>query len=133
MKRVLLAFSLIFCLVAASCSGGSGRPSSSSVSSPPHLIASFSGNNSKTTARFTTTKSAWYLEYDCQYADKDIDAMVWMATVLPMNEPSDSSNFICALNTSTPGIDTSYVYGHKGTFYLNVISTFANWTIDIYE
>jgi hypothetical protein len=103
------------------------------TTAPPQvgmLVGTFAGNGSKTTSIFTTSSSTWWIQYSCQLLDPGNPTMAFTFSVYP-NTPG--VQYIKSLTFQTPTLSSTYIYEQSGTFYIDVTSANATWTLNVYQ
>ena len=92
------------------------------------LVDSFSGQGSRQTQPFTITSDQWQLTYEVTGLDPGTESGLFITVFSAAND-----GFVTSTSQATEAVNTFPVRAGPGTYYLDVVSVFGSWRINVEE
>jgi hypothetical protein len=91
-----------------------------------HTVITFTGSSSKKTQSFSIKGDQWRIKWNCQ-----LNGEFETGNFIAWAEPTSGDYGELIANTSCPASEITYSYEGKRNYYLDIISTFVNWSLTV--
>jgi hypothetical protein len=92
------------------------------------LVDTFAGEGFLETRPFTITSDRWQLTYEVSGLELGVEAGLFITVYSAAND-----QFVTSTSQEREGINTFAVNAGPGTYYLDVVSVFGSWRVDVEE
>ncbi len=92
------------------------------------LVDTFAGEGFLETQPFTITSDRWQLTYEVSGLEQGVEAGLFITVYSAAND-----QFVTSTSQEMGGINTFAVNAGPGTFYLDIVSVFGSWRVNVEE
>jgi hypothetical protein len=129
-RLIVVAILAVLTSFAALATRGEGEPAVAIAQQTGcTLVDTFTGEGSvQKTQPFTITSDRWQLSYEVFGLDRGQEAGLFITVYSAAND-----QFVTSTSQERQGINTLVVNAGPGTYYLDVVSVFGSWRINVVE